>query len=91
MSEIHAFYRREERYEGLQLVHGADETCKQKILSAIEDVKQESGLSPNVIENCDLSVPEKCALYIEFNDDYGREGGAFFEKVLEKLDIKKCD
>ncbi|MDR2638539.1 MAG: hypothetical protein LBC09_01730 [Helicobacteraceae bacterium] len=91
MGEIHAFFRREERYEGLQLVYGADETLKQKILAALEAIKQESGLNPNVMENCDLRAPEKCAIYIEFDDDYDREGGAFFERLLKKLNIGKCD
>ncbi|MDR2153396.1 MAG: hypothetical protein LBO72_11330 [Helicobacteraceae bacterium] len=91
MSEIHAFFRREERYEGLQFVYGGDETLKQKILDAIEALKQESALEPNVMENCDAKEPEKCAVYLEFDDDYDREGGAFFEKLLDKLNIKKCD
>ncbi|MDR0664843.1 MAG: hypothetical protein LBF86_04905 [Helicobacteraceae bacterium] len=91
MSEIHAFFRREERYEGLQLIYGGDEALKRKILEAIEAIKLESDLAPDVTENCDAREPEKCALYLEFNDDYDRDGGAFFEKLLAKLDIKKCD
>jgi Fe-S-cluster formation regulator IscX/YfhJ len=88
---IKAYFRREERYEGLQLVFGTDEAAKERILSAIDRLAQESGLDPKVMENCDLTQAENCALYLEFDDDYDREGGAFFEKLLAQLDIKNCD
>ncbi|MDR2905156.1 MAG: hypothetical protein LBU73_04290 [Helicobacteraceae bacterium] len=88
---IKAYHRREERYEGLQLVYGEDEAAKAQILEAIEAVKAESEIAPKVMENCDLRERHKCAIYMEFDDDYDREGGAFFERVLERLNIKKCD
>ncbi|MDR2033787.1 MAG: hypothetical protein LBP89_04065 [Helicobacteraceae bacterium] len=85
--EIKAYFRREERYEGLQLVYGADETAKKTILDAIAKTQSESALRPKIMENCDITQPEKCAIYLEFEDDYDREGGAFFEKLLKTLGI----
>lgn len=87
---IKAHFRREERYEGLQLVFGTDENAKTAILKAIDELKTETGLSPNVMENCDAAHPEKCALYLEFEDDYDREGGEFFERLMRKLNIDCC-
>ncbi|MGE4294367.1 MAG: hypothetical protein AB7E49_01540 [Campylobacterales bacterium] len=87
---IKAHFRREERYEGLQLVFGKDESAKAAILKAIEELKAEMGQNPNVMENCDASHPEKCAIYLEFEDDYDREGGEFFERLMRKLDIPCC-
>ncbi|GHS87497.1 hypothetical protein FACS189487_03780 [Campylobacterota bacterium] len=88
---IKAHFRREERYEGLQLVFGTDDAAKQQILDAVESAKAESGLKPKVMENCDARQRENCAIYLEFDDSYDREGGAFFDKVLTKLNIKCCD
>lgn len=87
---IKAHFRREERYEGLQLVFGSDESAKAAILKAIEELKAETGQNPNVMENCNVSNPEKCAIYLEFEDDYDREGGEFFERLMRKLDIPCC-
>ncbi|GHV01382.1 hypothetical protein AGMMS49521_1500 [Campylobacterota bacterium] len=88
---VKAYFRREERYEGMQLVYGADESAKQSIITAIDEVKADLGLEPKVMENCDVREPHKCAFYVEFEDDYDREGGAFFEKLLAKLGIKCCE
>lgn len=87
---IKAHYRREERYEGLQLVFGSNEQAKEQILSAIETVKKETKLSPMICENCDPTNREKTAIYIEFDEESDREGGAFFEKVLKILNVEKC-
>ena len=80
----------EERYEGLQLVYGLNDE-KDNILNAIEKVKKQTGLSPDIFENNDPNYPEKRAIYLEFHDDYDREGGEFFEEVLKLLDVEKCN
>lgn len=89
MEEIKAYYRREERYEGLQIVFWGEED-KKKVGDAIEKAKSDLKLNPNVFENCYPDTPEKCAFYIEFEDDYDKDGGRFFEKVLCQLGIKQC-
>ncbi len=87
---IKAHHRREERYEGMQLVYGTDEAAKEAILAAIEAVKEEMKIGPKVYENCDSRQPEKCAIYMEFEDEYDREGGEFFERVMRRLNIPCC-
>jgi len=89
-NDIKAYFRREERYEGLQLVYGEKRENKEIILQAIEEVKKETKLDPTIFENPSKDHPEKEALYIEFNDSYDREGDNFFEKLLAKLGIDKC-
>lgn len=87
---IKAHHRREERYEGLQLVHGTNVDAKKQIEEAIEAVKKEMRLNPMVCENHCPTNPEKDAIYIEFDEDTDKDGGEFFEKVLRKLNIDRC-
>jgi len=87
---LQAFFRREERYEGLQIIFDQDDELKQKILDAIETIKQETKLSPKIFENASDNHKEKRAIYIEFHDSYDREGDLFFDKLLKKLDIEHC-
>lgn len=89
MEEIKAYYRREERYEGLQIVFWGEED-KKKIADAIEAAKQKRGVDPDIFENCYPDTPEKCAFYIEFPDDYDKEAGPFFEEVLCAIGVKQC-
>ena len=87
MSEIKAHYRREERYEGLQLVFGDSQENKQRILDEIERLKAKHQVDPAVFENCNTDT-SKCAWYIEFNDDYFRAAGPFFEELLKTLGVQ---
>lgn len=88
--DIKAYYRREERYEGLQIVFFNKERDSIRIEKIIEDAKKECGVDPKVYENCYKDEPDKCAFYIEFEDDYDKIAGEFFEQVLCKLGITKC-
>jgi hypothetical protein len=90
MQELKAYFRREERYEGLQVVFGDNEEMKLKVLDTIEFLKNETDLEPKIFENPSKEHPEKRAIYIEFHDSYDREGEVFFDKLLTKLEIKKC-
>jgi len=90
MSDIKARFRREERYEGLQLVFGSSLDDRQKILDEVERLKKVHGVDPTIVENCN-SDTAKCAWYIEFNDDYFRAAGPFFEELIKALDIKDCE
>jgi len=88
--DIKAYFRREERYEGLQLVYGVKNELKDVILNIVEEIKKETGLAPMIFENISKDHLDKQAIYLEFNDSYDREGDDFFEKVLRKLNIDKC-
>jgi len=87
---ITAHYRREERYEGLQLVFGEACDLKEHILAVVKEVQDSTGLTPVVYENEDKVNPAKEAIYLEFNDPYDREGSDFFDQVLAKLGITNC-
>ena len=89
--DIKARIRFEERYAGLLLDYSHHKDLKEMILEKIEETKKETELNPEVIENCDPSDPEKCALYLEFQDDYDRDSGKFFDLLLNKLGIKDCE
>ena len=88
--EIQAYFRREERYEGLQLVFKEHPEHKQKVLKAIDETIKETGDTPMVFENSEISGTPY-AVYIEFNDDYDKDGGDFFEILLKKLGIDHCE
>jgi len=91
MSKIKAYFRREERYEGLQLVFKDCLDKRESVLEAIEEAKRVTGANPDIFENSESSSSEPYAYYIEFNDDYDKDGGDFFEIVLKKLNIEKCE
>jgi len=91
MSKIKAYFRREERYEGLQLVFKDCPHMKDAVLEAIEDAKKITGSNPDIVENSESTESEPYAYYIEFNDDYDKDGGEFFEIVLKKLGIDRCE
>lgn len=89
--QIKAYFRREERYEGLQLVFKEHLELKDEILNAIEETIAETKQKPEIFENSENVDEEPYAFYIEFNDDYDKDGGNFFEILLRKLGIDKCE
>ncbi|WP_457599523.1 hypothetical protein [Hydrogenimonas sp.] len=89
--KIKAYFRREERYEGLQLVFKEHPELKDTIVQAIEETIKETGANPDVFENSEKVGATPYAFYIEFNDDYDKDGGNFFEILMRKLGIDKCE
>ncbi len=88
--QIQAYFRREERYEGIQIAFKEHPELKDEVLKAIEETIEETGSKPAVFENNEKAGADPYAYYIEFNDDYDKEGGPFFETLLRKLGIDKC-
>jgi hypothetical protein len=86
--KITAHMRMEERYEGLSMIFGDNLELKDKILEAIETAKRKTGKKPFVFEKISTDRPDIQSIYVEFQDDYHREGGEFFEIVLDKLGIE---
>ena len=84
---IEAHVRMEERYEGLSLTYGDNPELKKEVLEAIEAVKKETGLTPDIFDNPAKDHPEKEGVYIEFHEDAQREAGDFFERVLNRLNV----
>lgn len=81
----------EERYEGLSLIFGDNNDLKNDILKAIDEVKQETGQTPFIFDKISNDRPDIQSIYLEFHDDIHREGGEFFTKILQKLNIDKCE
>ena len=88
-TEIKAYVRMEERYEGLNLLFGDCPDLKKEILSAVEEVKEDTGMRPFIYDKVSNDRPDIQAIYLEFHDDVHRTGGDFFERVLRKLNIEK--
>ncbi|MBD3789822.1 MAG: hypothetical protein IE885_05595 [Campylobacterales bacterium] len=89
--EIKAHVKMEERYGFLSLVFGDNAGLKKEILEAIEEAKQETGHSPLIYDRVATETPEIQSICVEFHDDVHREGGDFFNRVLKKLNIDKCE
>lgn len=90
-NEIKAHIRMEEKYEGLSLIFGDNQELKNDILKAIDEVKKETGQTPFIFDKISNDRPDIQAIYMEFHDDIHREGGEFFTKILQKLNIDKCE
>ena len=89
--EIEAHVRMEERYEGLSLIFGDHPELKKEILDVVSEVKRETGLTPFIFDKVSNDRPDIQAIYLEFNEDVHRSAGDFFEQVLKKLHIDKCE
>lgn len=83
--QIKAFHQREERYQGLELVYDGSNSLKDQITDLIDDVTLETGMTPKL---CEYS---RGSIYIEFHDDYDRDGGNYFTRLLGKLGIAQCE
>jgi len=89
--EIEAHVRMEEKYEGLSLIFGDNQEIKEEILNVVKEVKEETGLAPFVFDKVSNDRPDIQAIYLEFQEDVHRTAGDFFEHVLRKLKIDKCE
>ena len=58
---------------------------KTMILDAIADVERQKRITPLLNEFGDTSI------YIEFHDEYDRDGGEFFTELLTRLGIHTCE
>jgi len=88
---IKAYVRMEERYEGLNILFETDDDLKQDIYAVVDDEKKETGLTPFIFEKISTDRKDIQAIYIEFHDDVHRTGGDFFEKILKRLNVDKCE
>lgn len=48
-------------------------------------------MSPFVFEKVSKDRPDIHGIIVEFHDDIHRVGGGFFTKLLDRLDIDKCE
>lgn len=85
MSAIRAYHQREERYQGLQLEFDGSEQMKETILNSVESVSKQQGIAPMV------NYFNEASIYLEFHDEYDREGGIYFSELLCQLGIDHCE
>jgi hypothetical protein len=78
----------EERYARLVLEYTTIEE-KGHIYDVIEKLIVDMRISPNIIIT--PIEPGFGEYTIEFHDDYDKEGGEFFERLLRELNIEACD
>lgn len=90
-NELKAHMKMEERYEMLSLVFGDNLALKDEILSLVDEIGDKHGLMPFVYDRVSSVSPNKQSICLEFKDDTCRLGGEYFEEILQKLNIKKCE
>jgi len=89
--DIKAHMRMEERYETLSLIFEDKSELTEQIMSAIEKIKEETGMTPFIFEKISKDRADLHGIHIEFHDDIHRVGGGFFSKLLKELNIDKCE
>jgi len=89
--DIKAHMRMEERYETLSLIFEDRDELTNEVMTAIDKVKEETGMTPFIFEKISKDRADLHGIYIEFHDDIHRVGGGFFTKLLEELKIDKCE
>jgi hypothetical protein len=90
-NKIKAHMFMEEKYERVSLAYGGDAETKQEILSAIERVKQDTGLKPFIIERVDDDNVNHLTISVECSEDDNRMCGDLFAKLLKELKIDHCE
>lgn len=89
--ELKAHMKMEERYGMLSLVFGDNMELKKEILDLVEEINCSADTKPFIYDRVSLKSPNKQSICLEFHDDLLREGGEYFEEILKKLKIKKCE
>lgn len=84
---IDADFKSEERYAKISISYSGDEELK-KIEAAFAEASKDVKLEQNIYTT-DISDGRK-VFVIEYHDDYDREGGKVFDKLMHLLDIKEC-
>ncbi|WP_456451221.1 hypothetical protein [Hydrogenimonas sp.] len=88
LDHITAIHSHEERYEKLELLYrNADE--KRKILDAVETLswRPECQVEISTVDEGE----GRGFVCIEFQDDYDKEAGPFFDALMKKLGIHRCE
>ena len=84
---IDAEFKSEERYAKISISYSTAEELK-KIEAALAEAHKDVSLEESTYTT-DIAGDRK-VFVIEYHDDYDREGGKVFEKLMQILDIKEC-
>ena len=88
LDSITAIHSHEERYEKLELLY-RNEAEKRKILDAIGELDYRKECQVE-ISNVDEGEG-RGFISVEFHDDYDKEAGPFFDALIGKLGIDRCE
>jgi hypothetical protein len=84
---IDADFKSEERYSKISISYSNDEELK-KIENALTEAHKSVSLEESTYTT-DIADGRK-VFVVEYHDDYDREAGKVFAKLMELLDIKEC-
>ncbi len=88
LDSITAIHSREERYARLELFYRSPEQ-KERIFEALETLSCRKECR---IRIDDIQESEKSGIVsIEFHDDYDKESGPFFDALIARLGIDRCE
>jgi len=88
LDHITAIHSHEERYERLELLYRNEEE-KRKILDAIGELavpKEAQVEIGDVMEGDGHGF-----IAVEFHDDYDKQAGPYFDALMKKLGIDRCE
>ncbi len=85
---IRAYHEMEERYARLEIEYFTLEQ-KEEIFTATNQLIEEFHLFPSQTITPEGKFQGRFCL--EFNDDYDKESGKFFEAMIKKLNIGRCE
>ena len=84
---INAEYKSEERYSKLSFAFNTKEE-EDRICSVVQSIIENDETQPQIY-SCDLPNNRK-VIVIEYHDDYNRNSGPIFEKMIKNLGISHC-
>jgi len=85
---IDADYKGEERYTKISLAYDTEDQYKE-INSALAKIHEDHKLDRSVYLT--QNSQGRKLVVIEYHDDYDREAGAVFEKLMKLLNIEQCN
>jgi hypothetical protein len=86
-SKIDAVYHAEERYSKLSLAY-TTEAQRQQIENALSTAQDGCSLTPSIYTSS--VTGDRHVIVIEYHDDYDRQAGQVFDKILDTLGITIC-
>ncbi len=86
---IEAYHEMEERYAMLE-IRFFDKNQSLQINNAVVNAIKEFEVSPDIVVEHNSDNQDEGIYIIEFHDDYDKESGEFFEKIIKDLKIGQC-
>lgn len=86
---IEAYHEMEERYAMLEIKF-FDKDQSSQINEAVIKAIKEFEVSPDIVIEHSNENENEGIYIVEFHDDYDRESGDFFEKIIQDLGIGRC-